>query len=129
MHRQSEGPYIVGPYCRGLNIVITHIVDVYLTWSDSCLFVFGKECGCTCEQCGDSSSLHLHVEIENLKQRLFEREHHIVKMETNFLKEADKFPNGEMAALTDELLTWQDKYSRSAAHFTQLCHGSWTLAS
>lgn len=49
-------------------------------------------------------------------------------METNFLKEADKFPNGEMAALTDELLTWQDKYSRSAAHFTSLGHSSWILA-
>ncbi|XP_054284097.1 uncharacterized protein LOC129001000 [Macrosteles quadrilineatus] len=69
-------------------------------------------CGCTCHRCGDSANLHLHVEIENLKQRLLEREHHIVKMETNFLKEAEKFPNGEMAALTDELLVWQDKYSR-----------------
>lgn len=33
-------------------------------------------------------------------------------METNFLKEAEKFPNGEFAALTEELLTWQDKYAR-----------------
>lgn len=63
---------------------------------------------CSCDQ----SSLHLHLEIENLKQRLLERERHIVKMETNFLKEAEKFPNGEYAALTEELLTWQDKYSR-----------------
>lgn len=69
-------------------------------------------CGCACKRCSDSASLHLHVEIENLKQRLLEREHHIVSMETNFLKEAEKFPNGELAALTDELLTWQDKYSR-----------------
>lgn len=105
---------------------ITSVVEVYLNWV--VCFVFDEECGCACEQCGDSSSLHLHVEIENLKQRLFEREHHIVKMETNFLKEADKFPNGEMAALTDELLTWQDKYSRSATHFTSLGHSSWILA-
>ncbi|XP_022194291.2 uncharacterized protein LOC111052000 isoform X2 [Nilaparvata lugens] len=69
-------------------------------------------CGCTCKQCTEPSALHLHVEIENLKQRLLERENHIVSMETNFLREAEKFPNGEMAALTDELLTWQDKYSR-----------------
>jgi len=47
-----------------------------------------------------------------LKQRLLEREHHIVNMETNFLTEAEKFPNGEFAALTEELLTWQEKYSR-----------------
>lgn len=33
-------------------------------------------------------------------------------METNFLCEAEKFPNGEYAALTDEILMWQDKYSR-----------------
>jgi hypothetical protein len=33
-------------------------------------------------------------------------------METNFLTEAEKFPNGEYAALTEELLTWQEKYSR-----------------
>jgi len=41
-----------------------------------------------------------------------EREHHIVNMETNFLTEAEKFPNGEFAALTEELLMWQEKYSR-----------------
>lgn len=63
---------------------------------------------CECEQV----SLHLHAEIENLKQRLLEREHHIVNMETDLLCEADKFPNGEYAALTDQLLIWQDKYSR-----------------
>ncbi|VVC29767.1 Hypothetical protein CINCED_3A016407 [Cinara cedri] len=33
-------------------------------------------------------------------------------METNFLCEAEKFPHGEYAALTDEILIWQDKYSR-----------------
>jgi DNA-binding transcriptional regulator YiaG len=33
-------------------------------------------------------------------------------METNFLTEAEKFPNGEFAALTEELLMWQEKYSR-----------------
>lgn len=33
-------------------------------------------------------------------------------METNFLCEAEKFPHGEYAALTDEIIIWQDKYSR-----------------
>lgn len=56
--------------------------------------------------------VHLHVEIENLKQRLVERDNHIVTMETNFLNEANKFPNGELMALREELLTWQDKYKR-----------------
>ncbi|XP_066907909.1 tight junction-associated protein 1 isoform X2 [Halyomorpha halys] len=71
-----------------------------------------KGCGCTCRDCEDQAGLHLHVEIENLKQQLLERENHILSMETNFLKEADKFPNGEVAAISEELLTWQDKYSR-----------------
>ena len=73
--------------------------------------VWLQECGCQCRSC-DQSALHLHVEIENLKQRLVERDRHIVTMETNFLSEADKFPDGEYAALTEELLTWQEKYSR-----------------
>ncbi|KDR13302.1 Tight junction-associated protein 1 [Zootermopsis nevadensis] len=71
-----------------------------------------KECGWSCKNCSDQTNLHLHVEIENLKQRILEREHHIVNMETNFLTEAEKFPNGEFAALAEELLTWQEKYSR-----------------
>ncbi|XP_050526745.1 uncharacterized protein LOC126897286 [Daktulosphaira vitifoliae] len=63
---------------------------------------------CSCEQ----TNLHLHAEIENLKQKILERENHILSMETNFLCEAEKFPHGEYAALTDEVLMWQDKYRR-----------------
>lgn len=33
-------------------------------------------------------------------------------METHFLQEAAKFPNGELAMLNDEKLLWQDKYTR-----------------
>ncbi|KAJ3661269.1 hypothetical protein Zmor_005673 [Zophobas morio] len=72
-----------------------------------------KECGCTCNKClATDHDVHLHVEIENLKQKLVERETHIVTMETNFLNEANKFPSGELVALREELLTWQDKYKR-----------------
>ncbi|XP_060519448.1 uncharacterized protein LOC132697807 isoform X2 [Cylas formicarius] len=72
-----------------------------------------KECGCTCKRCLSSDhDVQLHVEIENLKQKLLEKENHIVMMETNFLNEANKFPNGEFVALKEELLTWQDKYER-----------------
>ncbi|XP_015594510.1 putative uncharacterized protein DDB_G0282133 isoform X2 [Cephus cinctus] len=75
-----------------------------------------KECGCMCTQCSpivqDHSDIHLHVEIEHLRQRLMERDSHIVTMETQFLNEADKFPNGEMASIREEILAWQDKYSR-----------------
>lgn len=71
-----------------------------------------NECGCGCKGKFDQGTLHLHVEIENLKQKLVERENHIMRMETNFLTEVDKYPNGEYAALAEELLTWQDKYSR-----------------
>lgn len=35
-------------------------------------------------------------------------------METNFLNEANKFPSGELVAVREELLTWQDKYRRYA---------------
>lgn len=76
------------------------------------IFVF-QECGCECKKCVSSENdVHLHVEIENLKQRLVERDNHIVTMETNFLNEANKFPSGEVMALREELLTWQDKYKR-----------------
>ncbi|KAF7285973.1 hypothetical protein GWI33_008277 [Rhynchophorus ferrugineus] len=72
-----------------------------------------KECGCTCKKCLSSDhDVQLHVEIENLKQKLVEKENHIVMMETNFLNEANKFPSGEVVALREELLTWQDKYKR-----------------
>ncbi|KAJ8966564.1 hypothetical protein NQ314_003459 [Rhamnusium bicolor] len=71
------------------------------------------ECGCTCKRCISSDhDVQLHVEIENLKQRLLEKETHIVTMETNFLNEANKFPSGELVAMREELLTWQDKYKR-----------------
>lgn len=69
-------------------------------------------CGGVCKGGHDHSSLHLHFEIENLKQKILEREHHIVTMETNLLSEVDKYPNGEYAAMAEELLTWQEKYAR-----------------
>lgn len=65
-----------------------------------------------CPKCTLDHDVHLHVEIENLKQQLLEKHNHIVTMETNFLNEANKYPNGELLALHDELLTWQDKYKR-----------------
>ncbi|KAK9700648.1 hypothetical protein QE152_g31110 [Popillia japonica] len=72
-----------------------------------------KECGCRCSKCVSTDhDVHLHVEIENLKQKLVERDNHIVSMETNFLNEANKYPTGEANALREELLTWQDKYRR-----------------
>ncbi|CAG9763471.1 unnamed protein product [Ceutorhynchus assimilis] len=72
-----------------------------------------KECGCFCKKClATDHDVQLHVEIENLKQKMLEKENHIVMMETNFLNEANKFPSGEFVALREELLTWQDKYKR-----------------
>ncbi|XP_043679872.1 transcription factor stalky isoform X2 [Vespula pensylvanica] len=56
--------------------------------------------------------MHLHVEIENLRQRLLERDNHIITMETQFLNEAEKFPNGELASIKEEILIWQEKYQR-----------------
>ncbi|XP_025987403.1 uncharacterized protein LOC105197735 isoform X2 [Solenopsis invicta] len=74
------------------------------------------ECGCKCNTCSQDNQqhcdMHLHAEIENLRQRLLERDNHIVTMETQFLNEADKFPNGELASMKEELSSLQDKYSR-----------------
>lgn len=78
-----------------------------------------QECGCTCKRCISSDhDVQLHVEIENLKQRLLEKETHIVTMETNFLNEANRFPNGELVAVREELLTWQDKYKRYLSYIS-----------
>ena len=41
-----------------------------------------------------------------------ERDSHIVTIETQFLNEADKFPNGELASAKEDLRIWQEKYSR-----------------
>lgn len=72
-----------------------------------------KECGCQCGKCViNDHDVHLHVEIENLKQKLLERDSHIATMETNVLNEANKYPSGELVALQEELITWQDKYKR-----------------
>ncbi|XP_044766492.1 uncharacterized protein LOC123322603 [Coccinella septempunctata] len=76
-----------------------------------------KECGCTCKHCGRvDNDIHLHLEIENLKQKLAERDSHIIRMETNFLNEST-VDSDEMMLLKDELLTLQDKHKRlSDAH-------------
>ncbi|CAG9855564.1 unnamed protein product [Phyllotreta striolata] len=72
-----------------------------------------KDCGCTCTRCTlNDHDVQLHVEIENLKQKLVEKENHIVTMETNFLNETNNYPNGELSSVKEELLTWQDKYKR-----------------
>lgn len=80
------------------------------------IYISMQECGCKCGTCGQDGpqhcDMHLHAEIENLRQRLLERDNHIVTMETQFLNEADKFPNGELASAKEELLIWQEKYSR-----------------
>ncbi|KAL3284496.1 hypothetical protein HHI36_018657 [Cryptolaemus montrouzieri] len=76
-----------------------------------------KECGCTCKSCRrPDNDIHLHVEIENLKQKLLERDDHIIRMETNFLNESAT-DSDEVLMLQDEIQTWQDKYKRlSEAH-------------
>lgn len=41
-----------------------------------------------------------------------EREYHILKMETNVLNHAERYPNGEWEHLQQEILIWKDKYER-----------------
>ncbi|KAL1518337.1 hypothetical protein ABEB36_001976 [Hypothenemus hampei] len=72
-----------------------------------------SECGSLCQKCVPTDhDIQLHVEIENLKQKLLEKDNYIVNMETNFLNQTDKLPSDEIGILKEELLTWQDKYKR-----------------
>lgn len=76
------------------------------------LRVFFQECGCTCKHCGKmDNDIHLHLEIENLKQKLAERDSHIIRMETNFLNESS-VDSDEVMLLKDELASLQDKHKR-----------------
>ncbi|XP_043231931.1 tight junction-associated protein 1-like isoform X1 [Amphibalanus amphitrite] len=70
-----------------------------------------SECGCQCSQC-DRHELQLHREIEALKQRVIERDFHILRLETNVLREAERYPHGEVGELRSQLGQWQDKYDR-----------------
>lgn len=85
------------------------------------IFFKFQECGCVCSKCVNDHDVHLHVEIENLKQRLLERDTHIVTMETNVLNEANKFPNGQVVAVKEELLMCQEKYKRCVLIY---CYGT-----
>ncbi|XP_054154130.1 uncharacterized protein LOC128952720 [Oppia nitens] len=71
-----------------------------------------QECGCRCESCVNNNSIHLHREIEHLKKQLTEREFHIMSMESQIMLHARRFPNGEMNAMQESLLFWQEKYER-----------------
>lgn len=51
--------------------------------------------------------LHLHAEVELLKQNLVEKQNQILAMETQCMRETDR-----QAELEDSLVAWQDKYDR-----------------
>ncbi|GAB6026565.1 Tight junction associated protein 1 (Peripheral) [Chamberlinius hualienensis] len=69
-----------------------------------------QECGCRCDNCSITNSLN--QEIDDLKRQVRDRDLHITRMETNVLSNMERFPNGEFAALSDELLHLQDRYER-----------------
>lgn len=71
-----------------------------------------QECGCHCDSCVNNNSIHLHQEIESLKQRLADREQQIMSMESQIMSHATQFPNGEMYAVRENLVFWQEKYER-----------------
>lgn len=77
------------------------------------------ECGCQCSQC-DRHELQLHREIEALKQRVIERDFHILRLETNVLREAERYPHGEVGELRSQLGQWQDKYDRLLEAYKKL---------
>lgn len=51
--------------------------------------------------------VHLHVEIEKLKQALLEKQSELISMETACLRESDR-----QVELEDSIIAWQDKYDR-----------------
>lgn len=54
----------------------------------------------------------MHAEIEQLRQKLKEKENYIVKIETQYLKEVDKFPNGKLASMKIDLRLSEEKHAR-----------------
>lgn len=51
--------------------------------------------------------MHLHSEIENLKQALAEKHSQLVAMETTCFDQSDR-----QVELEDSIIAWQDKYER-----------------
>lgn len=55
----------------------------------------------------NNCDVHLHVEIEKLKQALLEKQSELISMETACLRESDR-----QVELEDSIIAWQDKYDR-----------------
>ena len=49
---------------------------------------------------------------------MIERDFHILRLETNVLREAERYPHGEVGELRSQLGQWQDKYDRSVGKAT-----------
>ncbi|XP_055911657.1 putative uncharacterized protein DDB_G0291812 isoform X2 [Eupeodes corollae] len=60
----------------------------------------------TSEQ-NNNCDVHLHAEIEVLKQALVEKQSELIAMETACLRESDR-----QVELEDSIIAWQDKYDR-----------------
>ncbi|XP_055845707.1 hybrid signal transduction histidine kinase E isoform X2 [Episyrphus balteatus] len=55
----------------------------------------------------NNCDVHLHAEIEVLKQALIEKQSELIAMETACLRESDR-----QVELEDSIIAWQDKYDR-----------------
>lgn len=60
-----------------------------------------------CKECDGAEELHLHAEVEHLRQHLAERDAHIVAIEGEFIK-----CNTRATDLEEQLTTWREKYER-----------------
>lgn len=55
----------------------------------------------------NNCDVHLHAEIEHLKQALQDKHNQLITMETACLRESDR-----QIELEDSIIAWQDKYDR-----------------
>ncbi|KAJ6218121.1 hypothetical protein RDWZM_009278 [Blomia tropicalis] len=71
-----------------------------------------QKCGCICQQCIDTDNIHLHQEIEDLKQRLAERDSQLLSMEDKYDRLLESYRKLQKVnqGLEDKLLRIADKF-------------------
>ena len=74
-------------------------------------------CNSECYKCHvESDEMHLHQNIEDLKETIIQKDNQIIAMETALLNNSsNELNNVAISVLKDQLKHWQDKFSRSSS--------------